>query len=303
MFDVTLSHPISTLENRLLLRAGSQLTEEILDDLISQSGKVSYQQHSLLKYGSIKKDILHFITSPPYDVIFSDQRSIEGLLNNMENIHVIPPVLQSLDYFRQEDFYTYSHIMNVFALCSLLSGVMISDHELRKKEIASGPVHDFGKVNIPLHILKKSSPLSKEERKYLEHHSNAGYVLLSYYYRDTESIFAVVARDHHERADGSGYPRGIKLKDHVVEIIAVCDVYDALISSRPYRTDAYDNRTAIEELSALGEKDILNSEVIKALVSFNRKEKKHYSDCKVSNEKRGVPPQNNNYGIIADEEE
>lgn len=303
MLDVMLSYPVHTLDHRLLIDAGNRLTEEVLNDVIARAEKTSHRQHSLLRYGSIKKDILHFINSPPYDNIFSERRSVDDLLNNMENIHVIPPVLESLDYFKQNDFYTYRHIMNVFALCSLLSGVIISDHELREKEIASGPVHDFGKINIPLHILKKSSPLSKKERKFLEHHAHAGYALLSYYFQDTGSIFAVVARDHHERADGSGYPRGIRLKNHVVEIIAVCDVYDALISSRPYRKDAYDNRTAIEEITTLGEKEILNSEVIRALISFNRREKQHYTDCKVSSEKRGVPPQNNNYGILADEEE
>jgi HD-GYP domain-containing protein (c-di-GMP phosphodiesterase class II) len=298
-----LNHPVSTLDNRLLLRAGSQLSAEILNDLISQAGKVSYQQHSLLQYGSIKNDILNFITTPPYKVIFSEQRFIEDILNIIENIHVIAPVLQSLDYFKQNDFYTYRHVINVFALCSLIARVMISDHRIRIKEVTSGPIHDFGKICIPLRILNKSVPLNKEERNILEHHSIAGYVLLSYYFQNPRNIYAIVARDHHERSDGSGYPRGIKLKNHIVEIIAVCDVYDALISSRPYRPDAYDNRTAIEEITEMGEKNVLNGDVIKVLVSFNRKDKHHYSECKVSNEKRGNPPLNNNYGIIADEKE
>ena len=58
---------------------------------------------------------------------------------------------------------------------------------------------------------------------------------------------ARVARDHHEFRDGSGYMRGVKLNDPMVEIVAVCDIYDGLLSPRPYRTAAYDNRTALEE--------------------------------------------------------
>jgi HD-GYP domain-containing protein (c-di-GMP phosphodiesterase class II) len=302
MSDLILSHPVTTLDDRLLLPAGSQLSAEILDDLISRAGTVTYQQSPLIQYGSIKGDILNFITLPPYNVIFSEQRTIDDLLNLMENIHVISPVLQSLDYFKQNDFYTYRHILNVFALYALLTNVMKLSNWARLKEATTGPIHDFGKICVPLNILKKSSPLKREERSFLEHHSVAGYALLSYYLQNPRDILAVVARDHHEREDGSGYPRGIKLKDHTVEIIAVCDVYDALISPRPYRSDAYDNRTAIEEITEMGEKNVLNREVIKALVCVNRKLKNHYSKCIVSSEKRGKEPLNNNYGEFSDEE-
>lgn len=83
-----------------------------------------------------------------------------------------------------------------------------------------------------------------------------------------------------------------------VDIMAVCDIFDALITDRPYRSAAYVNLTAIEELTETGENNVLNPDVIKALVSINRKEKHHFSDCEVSHEKRGHPPLFNNYGLI-----
>ena len=136
----------------------------------------------------------------------------------------------------------------------------------------------------------------------LEHHSAAGYVLLSYYFQHPEDSFALVARDHHERREGSGYPRGIKLNGDLVEVVAICDVYDALISNRPYRSAPYDNRTAIEVITEMGKENKLNPDVIKALVSINRKEKSHFSACEVSNEKRGKPPLYNNYGLFKDDD-
>lgn len=301
MNDLTLSYPVRSLDNKLLLPAGTKLSADIINDLISEAGNISYNKYSLLKHGTIEKDILGFITIPPYNVIFSDNKIIDELLNFMKNVHLISPVIESLDYFKANDSYTYRHILNVFALCVPISIVMMSDHWIRLNEAANGPLHDIGKICVPIHILKKASPLTHEERSILEHHSVAGYVLLSYYFQHPEDSFALVARDHHERRDGSGYPRGIKLKNHFVDIITVCDVFDALISDRPYRSAAYDNRTAIEVITEMGENSILNRKVIKALVSFNRKVKTHYTDCKVSLEKRGKPPLFNSYGVSEDD--
>jgi HD-GYP domain-containing protein (c-di-GMP phosphodiesterase class II) len=297
MSDLILLHPVRTLDNQELLPAGTQLSAEIINELVSKARSVSYQKHSLLQSGSIRKDILRFINRPPYNVIFSDNEVKDDLLNFMENVHLVTPVIQTLDYFKENDSYTYHHILSVFALCVRISKVMMSDHWVRLNEAASGPLHDIGKICVPMNLLKKVSPLTQEERSIIEHHSIAGYILLSYYSQDAGSIFAGIARDHHERRDGSGYPRGIKLNDHLVELIAVCDVYDALISPRPYRSSSYDNRTAIEVITEMGENSVLDREIIKALVSINRKVSMNYSECKVSLEKRGKAPLYNSYGV------
>ena len=166
----------------------------------------------------------------------------------------------------------------------------------------TGPTHDFGKINIPLQVLKKTDPLTRTERSILEHHSLAGYVLLSYYLQDIHGFAFRVARDHHERNDGSGYPLGRHLNDLLVEIVVVSDIYDALISPRPYRPTSYDNRTALEEITSLAWQGKLNWGVVQALVACNGKSRPHYSECTVSMEKRGSPPADNRYGIIAEED-
>ena len=234
MSNLTLLYPVRTLDNRLLLPAGSMLSVETLDALVSSSRTRSYQDHSLLQYGSVKKDLIYFLNLPPYNVIFSDRKQISDLFNLMESINLVLPILQSLEYFKKHDFYTYRHILMVFALSTLLAEDLVSDYYDRIKEAASGPSHDIGKTCVPLHILKKPDPLTRTELNTLIHHSAAGYVLLSYYLQDTQNVSVIVARDHHEKKNGSGYPRGILLKDRLVEIITVSDIYDALISERPY---------------------------------------------------------------------
>lgn len=295
-----LRHPIHTLDNQLLFPEGALLSAEALDGLISLNKYSSQQGNYITQHGSIKKESLHFLSNPPYNIIFTDLRKIANFLNLIDSVRLAPPFLESLDYFKRYDFYTYRHVLLVFALSSLLAQYLIPDYKSRVLEAATGPTHDIGKICVPLHVLKKSTPITRTEWGMLEHHAVAGYVLLSYYLKDTRNIATRVARDHHERKDGSGYPSGIHQTDSIVEIIAVSDIYDALISKRPYRPLSYDNRTALEEITSMAEKNKIGWEAVKALVALNRRDKPHYSDIRVSKEKRGTSPQNNLYGIIAD---
>jgi HD-GYP domain-containing protein (c-di-GMP phosphodiesterase class II) len=87
----------------------------------------------------------------------------------------------------------------------------------------------------------------------------------------------------------------------MVEIVAVCDIYDALVSPRPYRPVSYDNRSALEEIVTMAEQKQLRWKVVRALIALNRKSKPHPRNCLISLEKRGAPPPDNQYGMIAKE--
>jgi HD-GYP domain-containing protein (c-di-GMP phosphodiesterase class II) len=298
MSALTLSYPVYTLDYQLLLPENTEITDKTLDDLISLNKQAYKKTYSLFQYGSFKKDLINFLNDYHYRTIFSDQKKTDKILNILEEVHLIHPVIESLEYFKMNDPYTYRHVLTVFALSTLLSMDLISRRKDFLKEVLAGPAHDIGKICVPLNILQKTSPLTKRDKNLLEHHTAAGYILLSYYYRDRQNFFAKVARDHHERRDGSGYPRGQKLRDLMIEIVAVSDIYDALISQRPYRPISYDNRSALEEITKMAERNILGWNVVKALVSLNRKSKPSVRSCKVSREKRGTPPLDNKYGLI-----
>ena len=301
MPGLTLQHPVRTLDNQLLFPSGTLLTEETLNAVIDSHREDSYQTYPLLLYGSVKEDCLNFLSNPPYTQIFSDKKQINDLFNLFETVDFPTPILQSLDYFREHDLYTYTHVLMVFALSTLLAKDLIPDYEECIRLSATGPTHDIGKVCVPLHVLKKETPLTKTERSFLEHHAASGYVLLSCYCKNTRHLACKVAFDHHERRDGSGYPRGIPLKDPLVEIIAVSDIYDALIMPRPYRSSAYDNRTALEEITEMAKQNKIGRDVAKALIAHSRKSHPPYKEMTISAEKRGTPPSYNVYGIIAEE--
>ncbi|MFW6138628.1 MAG: HD-GYP domain-containing protein [Spirochaetota bacterium] len=290
----TLHFPVQTTHNTQLLPAETILSDETMERLTSTSPQLSTVP--FLNYSHVKKDLLKIINMGPYMIIFEDNRKKTAMLDLMEKVNVTPPVLHSLDYFRNADPYTYRHKLIVFVLSTLLAQDILEDREGLFQEVSAGPTHDFGKICVPLRVLRKTTPLTHTERLLLEHHASAGFVLLSYYQGDMNTLAARVARDHHERRDGSGYPTGKKQKELLVEIVAVSDVYDALISPRPYRPTCYDNRTALEEITDMAEQGKLNLEVVKALVAFNRRSKPHHTECTISTDRRGCAPPGNIYG-------
>ncbi len=301
MSDLIALYPVRTLENALLVPAGTVLTPDAMDALESSSKTPPPRKCSMLGFGSVKEDLLSFLDISPWPGLFADEKEVAALIRPMEGVRLALPLLQAVDYFRDCDFYTYRHILVVFALSTLLAMDLLEDSQELIVEASAGPTHDCGKVCVPLHLLKKRDPLTRMERTLLEHHTVAGYVLLTHYLQDAQSFHAAVARDHHERRDGSGYPRGIPLRERLVEIVAVSDVYDALISQRPYRPVSYDNRTALEELTAMADRNQVSWDVVKALIARNRRSKPHYSECIVSAERRGTPPADYVYGVIAEE--
>ena len=301
MPEYALQYPVFTFENELLLDAGTVLTPAAVEAMISER-KTPFQVSTFLKYLTVKPDLLTLMKQPPYNLIFSDSKQVEGMFNTMEQVLLPVPVLKSLYYFRDFDFYTYRHILIVFALSTLLAEKLITNKREQIQEIIAGPTHDIGKIAVPLDVLEKQTALTRSERSKLEHHVLAGYVLLCYYFQDSNNLAARIARDHHERNDRSGYPGGVCLDDPFLDIVIVSDIYDALIAQRPYRPVSYDNRTAIEEITRMANDGKVNMETVQALVSINRSEKPHYSDCVVSKEERGVPPSENVYGLKNDED-
>jgi putative nucleotidyltransferase with HDIG domain len=118
----------------------------------------------------------------------------------------------------------------------------LSEDEQRRVHLA-GLVHDIGKIGLPVGLLEKAGPLSLDERRVMQKHSEIGERILANV--DSYSEIAAIVRSHHERVDGNGYPDGkpeVEIPP-LSRIIAVADAYNAMTSDRPYR-EAMPSRVA-----------------------------------------------------------
>ena len=292
---------VRSLEGTEVLPAGATLDAGTIAAVAAGGRGARGERRSILAHGTVRRDIAATARAGSYATVFGspgEYRDVEGL---MAETLLPEPCLRGLDWFREHDGYTYRHIVMVFALSCLLAQRSGRTGPRFAGETAAGPLHDFGKLCLPLPLLRKSSPLARAERRILEQHTLAGHVLLCHYLGDPGDFTARVARDHHERRDRSGYPRAVALADPLVEIVAVCDVYDALVSPRPYRPASYDNRTALEELTAMAEDGRVGWETVQLLVALNRRDRPAPERTEVSREKRGTPPAGNLYGVYADD--
>jgi putative nucleotidyltransferase with HDIG domain len=146
-----------------------------------------------------------------------------------------------------KDDYTAEHTRGV-ALRAVQVGEELGLAPVRLRELAvGGLLHDVGKLAVPNEILQKPGALTDEEFDVIKKHPEVGSELV----REL-GFSAQVARlvsDHHERLDGSGYPRGLGAPDLDIEtrVLAVCDVFDALLSKRVYR-EAWRLEDALELL-------------------------------------------------------
>lgn len=145
-------------------------------------------------------------------------------------------VIEMLTKIRNADLYTYTHCINTAFYSMLISQWLFLSEEDCKKAIQAGLLHDMGKIRINNEVLNKKDPLTFEEFEEIKNHSWYGYNIL----RNIEDLdFDVLEAilDHHERIDGSGYPRGKKggQLNLFTKIVSIADVYDAMISDRIYK--------------------------------------------------------------------
>lgn len=168
----------------------------------------------------------------------------EIIINRDAMIHLID--------LRTFDDYLIAHSVNVCTL-SLLTAVNMDYTEARLVDLAMGCLlHDLGMTTVPEEIRTKNSSLSSEEIQAVQTHAEAGFSFVRKV-REMSVLAAHVAYQHHERFDGKGYPRGLKDNEihEYARIAAIADIFDALISDRPYRKGMLPHQ-AYELLMTLG---------------------------------------------------
>jgi len=198
-------------------------------------------------------------------------RSTEKLLDSMEG--TIDALATALE---MRDPYTAGHQRRVGALAEAIGlALNRSVDEIRGIHLAA-LIHDIGKIYVPSEILSKPVELTNNEFNIIKTHPRIGYDILGKI--EFPWPIAEMVYQHHERIDGSGYPRGLK-EDEIIfqaKILAVADVVEAMTSRRPYRM-ALGIETALEEIFS-GRGTLYDSDVVDVCVKLFREEGFGFSD-------------------------
>jgi len=153
----------------------------------------------------------------------------------IEELEAHPLIAAELEALRDYDQYTYMHSISVALLSYTIASVIGYSREKLKALVLGALLHDIGKLTIPVAILNKPVSLSDEEYRVVQSHPTRGVQRSSDFLLPRDTLSAIM--EHHERWNGCGYPHRL-FKDEIhpySRIIAVADVFDALITDRPYR--------------------------------------------------------------------
>jgi len=148
-----------------------------------------------------------------------------------------PDALISLARLKTADAYTYMHSVAVCAMMVALARQLGLGAEQTRLAGIAGLMHDLGKAAMPMDVLNKPGKLTEAEFAIIKTHPREGHRLLQSG-NNVDPIVLDVCLHHHEKTDGSGYPDGLKGDDISLfaKMGAVCDVYDAITSNRPYKS-------------------------------------------------------------------
>ncbi|MCA3243546.1 MAG: HD-GYP domain-containing protein [Rubrivivax sp.] len=161
-----------------------------------------------------------------------------------------PGALVSLARLKTRDDYSYMHSVAVCALMVSLGRHIGLDEDQCREAGQAGLLHDIGKALMPLEVLNKPGKLTDAEFAVMREHPQRGHQLLAEG-RAASSVTLDVALHHHERIDGTGYPHRLDgdAIDRYARMGAVCDVYDAITSNRPYKA-GWDPATAVARMAS-----------------------------------------------------
>lgn len=223
---------------RVLLGGKAELTREYIDRLKSLGFDGLYISDELSQDISVEPIISPFLRGKGIDCV--RRQDIDGC--KVVAKEMVQEILEkgsiSIDMtdLRETDDYTYAHSVNVALYCAIIGLSSQMDEKSLEELALAGLLHDLGKMSVPNEILNKEGRLTQEEYQIMKSHAQMSYDIIKERWDVTPNV-KVAVLFHHENVDGSGYPRGITGEEmtQFTKIIHVADVFDALLSKRPYK--------------------------------------------------------------------
>ena len=179
-----------------------------------------------------KKEINELILKNTTDIISDMLKETNTILSKARNPLHLLDMLQCLHGY---DDMTYMHSINVALICHIIGSWINLPPADIDTLVTCGLLHDIGKLKIPVKIITKPGKLTDEEFELVRSHHQMGYDILST--KDLDERIKLVALQHHERINRTGYPNHLTASEihQFSSIVAIADVYDAMTSNRAYR--------------------------------------------------------------------
>lgn len=192
------------------------------------SHEVLARIRNLLEVGLLYKEIKN------QNRVLEEKVKIRTMELHNSRLEVVRRLSKAAEYRDNE---TGMHIVRMSKMCALLGKAVGGCESNCDLLLNASPMHDIGKMGIPDNILLKRGKLTPDEWEIMKTHTTIGANLLSGDSSELMKKASSIALTHHERWDGAGYPAGLKGEDIPLDgrICAICDVFDALTSKRPYK--------------------------------------------------------------------
>jgi len=289
---------LKDLDGNLIAQKGDSLTRGLILEVQKRGKKRQNEFISLnnLKFLSDARKVMH---EALYTELFEPAAIQRALISILQKTKMPRSAFREIERLRQASPYTYKHFLITGLLCARMAYDMRKLGYNPSKAFICGLCHDIGKIRIPGKTLNKKTALNSNEYRRLRAYPVISLLLLKYYFPKKAVEVCRAAYDHHEKLDGSGYPRGIRNLEKYTKLTAVADIYDALVSDRPYRKRAFTSRGAIDRLLREKRAGKLPAFPVLLLISYLRRDKPNYRRIKVSLSAREAEPLGNVYGKIA----
>lgn len=284
--DAVLSEALYTAEGRMLVKAGTRLTPELVAKINQNhifsvyikdqhsTGDIEHLVNPLLRqkgYILVKK-IFEAAShkkadgTPAPKPIFEMMPELSGLMDEIlyEMTGFKDKQLEYID-IKNINSYLYSSAINVALLSVLIGWEMGMNNDMITQLFMGGIFHDIGLAMLPKEVLYKREPLTMEDKRLILYHPLKGYE----YLKDKHflsSYVRAITLGHHEHIDGSGYPNRKSGEEiHMLaQIVGIADIYDGMTSDRPYH-QALPASEVLEYIMSTADKHF-NMEIIKAFI-------------------------------------
>ncbi|MBN6186985.1 HD-GYP domain-containing protein [Aneurinibacillus sp. BA2021] len=231
--DVIAYNGVCLLKKGILLQR-EHITLLVKNRIFLGEDDVINQEESIIREATEQMKKIFEFTRDNHHVPLQDIQDV--MAPTVQRLASKHDIFSLLSHLQEKDDYTYRHNIGVAVLSTMIgTWVNVTGEQLSTLTVAA-LLHDIGKVRIPEEVLNKPGKLTDEEYECIKKHAEYGYEILKRT-KDAPDIYAVVAVQHHEREDGTGYPYRLPAAriDFFSKIVAIADVFHAMTSKRVYR--------------------------------------------------------------------